>query len=248
MSAALELAVRASLGWYEEIFAVHEIPTRTEDGLWSSLGDPPRWHSAAKTLSPEVSVDRVLRAVEAFDDCSVADSYGALDLAEAGFRPLFEAQWLFRPPPATPSRSRPEGWSVVSDEGDLSAWNAAHDTTGVLIPPLLGRPASTILMRRSGQDPVGGAVLHQVGDVVEVSNVWATGDEGRHVASVVDCAAALFPHRALTGYAHGSELRLFERLGFRLLGPQVVWARQGGSTRARPPGRSRSGRGRLGRG
>ncbi len=84
----LGVAVRASLAWYEDVFRVNGIPTRVEDGVWSALGDRPRWHCAAKTLRPDVRAGRVVRAVDDFDQCSVADSYATLDLGPAGFQRL----------------------------------------------------------------------------------------------------------------------------------------------------------------
>jgi hypothetical protein len=60
----LRAAVDASLRWYDDVFALHRIPTRSEHGLWSALGPPPPWHSAAKTVEPGVDAGRVARAVE----------------------------------------------------------------------------------------------------------------------------------------------------------------------------------------
>jgi len=41
-------------------------------GLWSAIAEPPRWHSVAKTLQPDVPTARVLDAVAPFARCSVA--------------------------------------------------------------------------------------------------------------------------------------------------------------------------------
>ena len=90
--------MRASLQWYEDVFALHGIPTAVDDGLWRALAEPPRWHSAAKTLRPDVSVEQVVEAVAGFGPCSVADSYGTLDLTGVGFERLFTASWLHRAP------------------------------------------------------------------------------------------------------------------------------------------------------
>ena len=65
MDPRLRAAVDASRHWYDDVFALHGIPVRVDDGLWSALGPPPRWHSAAKTLVPGIDTERVVRAVEA---------------------------------------------------------------------------------------------------------------------------------------------------------------------------------------
>ncbi|WP_377644918.1 hypothetical protein [Oryzobacter terrae] len=219
-----EAAVRASLHWYEDVFALHGIPTTVADGLWRALGEPPRWHSAAKTLRPDVSVDQVRDAVAGFGHCSVADSYGTLDLGGAGFERLFTASWLHLEP-LSEHGGWPPGWGTVDDEGELERWNDAFDTSGVLLPSMLGHPRFTVLACRAGGALVGGAVLHRTGEFVELSNCWAVGDGGEDIASMVACAGILFPQRPLVGYARGEELDRWCASGFRRTGPQVVWVR-----------------------
>jgi hypothetical protein len=221
----LDAAVQASLAWYEDIFSIHGIPTRCEGGLWSALGDPPRWHSAAKTLQPNVPAVHVLRAVDQFENCSVADSYATLDLAGNGFRELFRATWLHRPASLSPARSLPDGWSVVTDADELAAWNTAQDTTGVLIPALLEHPRFTFLVRRASEELVAGAVLHRVDDVVELSNTWAKGDEADEIPSMLACADTLYPQLAVVGYSSNDTVSAFTDAGFDAIAPHVVWVR-----------------------
>lgn len=219
-----EAAVRASLQWYEDVLALHGIPTAVDDALWRALAEPPRWHSAAKTLRPDAPVEQVVEAVSAFGPCSVADSYGTLDLTGVGFERLFTASWLHRAPlPA--DAEWPPGWGVVEEEAELDRWNDAFDTTGVLLPSVLTHPGFTVLACRGGDRLLGGAVLHVAGEVVELSNCWAEGDLPEDVAAMVACAAALHPGRPLVGYARGDELQRWEAAGFDRTGPQVVWVR-----------------------
>jgi hypothetical protein len=166
--------VDASLQWYDDVFAVHGIPTLLAGGLWCAKGEPPRWHSAAKTLDPTVPTDRVLLAVEQFEHCSVADSFGTLDPSAAGFELLFEATWVHRTPLVKPTGQMPGGWSVVTEPDELRSWNALHDTTGVLVPSLLAHPRFTFLARHEDGVLTGGAVLHDCrGEIVGLSNTWA---------------------------------------------------------------------------
>ena len=222
----LDIAVRASLAWYEDVFRVHRIPTRYERGLWSALGEPPRWHSAAKTVHRDVPAERVLGAVEDFENCSVADSFGTLDLADHGFRLLFRATWLFRAAPVSPTPLWPDGWSVVSEDDELTAWNTAQDTTGVLVADLLRHPRFTFLVRRESQRLVAGAVLHRADDAVELSNTWTRGDEADEIHSMLRCAEVLYPDAPVVGYSRNETLRAYTGAGFSTLGPQVVWVRE----------------------
>ncbi len=221
----LDTAVRASAAWYEDVFRAHRIPTRREGGLWSALAEPPRWHSAAKTLHPEVPMAQVLDAVSAFERCSVADSFATLDLTDHGFQRLFRATWLHRPAANVTVPTWPDDWSVVSDDEELAAWNTAQDTTGVLVPALLHHPRFTFLVRRASGMPVAGAVLHRVDDVVELSNTWALGDESEEVGSMLGCAETLYPAAAMVGYWRDDALTPYTDAGFRAVGPHVVWVR-----------------------
>ncbi len=223
----LDVAVRASAAWYDDVFRAHGIPTRREGWLWSALAEPPRWHSAAKTLHPDVSTAQVVDAVARFESCSVADSFATLDLADHGFRPLFRATWLYRPAPLGPARAWPQGWTAVSDEEELAAWNAAQDTTGVLLPALLQHPRFTFLVRRSSGQLVAGAVLHRVDDAVELSNTWALGEEADEIGSMLGCADTLHPAVAVVGYWRDDTLAPYTDAGFQAVGPHVVWVREG---------------------
>ena len=221
----LQTAVRASLAWYEDVFDAHRIAMRCEDGLWSALAEPPRWHSTAKTLRPDVTTARVVDAVAPFARCSVADSYATLDLAGHGFQELFRATWLYRPAPAGPAPTWPQGWSVVSDDDELAAWNTEQDTTGVLLPALLRHPRFTFLVRRSSDTLVAGGVLHRVDEAVELSNTWALGEEPAEIRPMLDCADALNPGAAVVGYWRDDSLMPFTEAGFQAVGPHVVWLR-----------------------
>jgi hypothetical protein len=221
----LSVAVAASHGWYRDVFAVHEIPTRESDGLWSALGVPPRWHSAAKTLRPGVPVDRVVGAVRRFGDCSVADSFGDLPLHRLGFERLIDARWVFREPTRSSASGLAPGWSIVSDVDELGEWNTAHDTTGVLVAALLEHPRFSFLACHEGSRLVAGAVLHESGAVVELSNTWSTSGGDVDLAAVLRCVEALHPERAVVGYAQGDDLDESLANGFADVGPQVVWRR-----------------------
>lgn len=224
MEAEHEAGVRARLAWYEDVFAVHEIPTRSDDDMWWALTEPPPWHSAAKTLRSDVAAERVLCAMERFRHCSVADSYGTLDLAPAGFQRLFAATWLHREA-QSPAAGLPDGWRVVTEPDALVKWNEMHDYSGVLLPEFLEHPHFKVLAQRSSKDLVGGAVLHEAGAAVELSNAWAAGGAPEDVGAMVACAAVLHPGRPLVGDAHGDELGRWLAAGFRETGTHVVWLR-----------------------
>ena len=224
MDQRLRAAVDASRRWYDDVFALHGIPVRVDDGLWSALGPPPPWHSAVKTLEPGVETERVVGAVATFEHFSVADSFGDLAPERHGFELLIDARWLHREPVGETTDRLPEGWSVVDTVEELAEWATAHDYVGVLPPSVVDHPRFRILARRRAGALVGGAVAHDGGRAVGLSNTWgegtlATSDE------VLTAVAALHPGRPLTDFARGTELDAMVAAGFTALGPQRVWVR-----------------------
>jgi hypothetical protein len=224
MDPRLRAAVEASAHWYDDVFALHRIPVRVEDGLWISLGPPPPWHSTAKTLQPGVGADRVAEAVGGLARCTVADSWGDLTLAPYGFELLIEATWLLGRLRRTASHALPPGWSVVTDANDLAEWSAGHDYVGVLPSAVLGHPRFRILTCRRDGRIVGGAVVHDGGGAVGLFNTWGAGRVAES-EDVLRAASALHPGRNVTDYAEGHERAAMVSAGFTPLGPQRVWIR-----------------------
>ena len=224
MDPRLRAAVDASRHWYDDVFALHDIPVRVDDGLWSALAPPPPWHSAVKTLEPGIETARVVRAVEGLEHCAVADSFGDLEPDRHGFGLLIEARWVHRDPVGEAPDRLPGGWSVVDTVEELAEWVAAHDYADVLPSAVLDHPRFRILARRQDGALVGGAVTHDAGDVVGLSNGWGAGAVTAS-AEVLAALAALHPGRPVTDFAEGAELDAMVAAGFTALGPQRVWIR-----------------------
>lgn len=215
----LSLAVEASRAWYDDVFALHGVPTACDVFLWRALADPPPYHSVAKTLQPGVPASAVLAAVRGSG--SVADSFADLDLP--GFTVLFEATWVHHAGATT--GGVPGAWSVITTPETLAVWNRCHDYVGVLTAPVLDRPAFTVLGCFDGEDLVGGAVLHDGSRAVGLSNTWALPDRTLDWDELLAAAHAVHPGRALTDYASGEVLHSLLGAGFRAVGTQRVWAR-----------------------
>ena len=223
MDHRLATAVGASLAWYADVFALHGIATETTEGLWRTLGTPPPLHSAAKTLLPGVPTSRAVAAVAAYDVCSVADSFGDLDLGPHGFDVLIDATWLWHEP--LPPAALPDQWSHVSSEADLADWVDLHGTPGVFPQAVLGHPAFTVLARHDGTALTGGAVVHASEGAVTVAHVFAAPGRPVTVPEWLALAAALHPGRAVVDYAAGDALAEAREAGFTGVGRQAVWAR-----------------------
>jgi len=223
----LRAAVDTSVAWYDDVFALHGLRTRIEDGLWWAVEPPPPWHSSVKTTAPGVAIGRVLAAHE---HGGVADSFGDLDLRPHGFTVLIDATWVHHPPLEEPPSGLPAGWTVVRDRELLAEWNQAHDYAGVLLPEVLDGPAFTVLARHSRGSLVGGAVVHRGDrrhDVAGLSNIWsADGSEIDH-GELLEVLGALRPGAGVVDYAWGHDLDAMVAAGYAPLGPQRVWLREG---------------------
>lgn len=218
-------AVEASRHWYDRIFDLHGIPVRSDDRLWTALGDPPPWHSVVKTLSRDVDAPAVLVAMERHPHGSVADSYGVLDLDEHGFDLLIDSTWVHHVGVADPMW--PPGWFIVDHPDLLAEWCRRHDYLGVLPAEVLADPEFFVLARVEDEKPVAGAVLHSAGDIAGMSNLWSSGEpmDPAAVGELLACAGVLHPGRPVTDYAYGAELEVFLASGFTPAGSQRVWAR-----------------------
>ncbi len=224
MDPRLRTAVEASRRWYDDVFGLHGTPVHVERGLWTALGPPPPFHSAAKTLMPGVDAVRAVRAVDAFEHCAVADSFGDLELDRYGFDLLIDATWVHRAPSPHPTTQLPTGWSVVDTPQSLAEWSVAHDYVDVLPPAVLQHPRFTILACHRDGRMVGGGVTHQGDGDVGVSNAWGVGSAAAS-GDLLAAASALHPGRAFTDYDEGAELDALLAAGFTALGPQRVWVR-----------------------
>ena len=225
MDARLRSAVDASVGWYDDLCALHGVGSTLTDGLWSALGPPPPLHSDAVVVEPEVSADAVLARLDGRDRCGVKDSFATMDLSGEGMSLLFSATWIHRE--AGPDR-RPgacAAWLPVTGAGELAEWTARHDTRDVLLPPLLRRAHFRILARRAGGRIVAGAVARLGSGVVDASNVYAVPGHRVDWAELAGAVGAFFPGRPLVGYERGDALAAAVDGGFAPVGDLRVWVR-----------------------
>ncbi|MFF5216968.1 hypothetical protein [Micromonospora sp. NPDC000442] len=215
----IHFAVRENATWCDLVCATHGRPGSLDTDAWSVSRRSPPLYPDAVTLRPGLDAD-LLRRIDAGPGASVKDSYADLDLAGHGFDVLFEAQWLHRPPGSPVGH---EALLPVTTAGDLMAWAHAHGGGSVFRPDLLTDPRVRILGLADGHGGwSGGAVLHDAGEVVGVSNVFARDAAPEQVWAGV-CAAGAGRH--LVGYEQDADLAPARRHGFRTIGPLRVWLR-----------------------
>lgn len=224
MDPRLRRAVDASIGWYEDIFALHGIGSGIVDGVWRSMGPPPPLHSDVVSVEPTATPDALGAALAGRASWGYKDAFADLPPPVPSADLLFEATWIHREAPAEPRRHAPAmPWRVVRTAPELARWNAGWDTDGVLLPGLLERGHVAILGRLDGDDMAAGAIARLGSGTVHLSNVHGT--EGRTVdwSELVVAVGLVFPGRDLVGYERGDDLEAAKSAGFAPVGPLRVW-------------------------
>ncbi|WP_432541615.1 hypothetical protein [Kineococcus sp. SYSU DK002] len=222
----LRTAVDASVGWYEDLCALHGVGSVLAQGVWSAVGTPPPLHSGVVVVEPGVRAGHVEERLTGGGGAGVKDSFATLDLSGAGLRPLFSATWIHRRPAAAPARTTDRGpWAPVRTAEQLAEWTALHDTAAVLLPGLLQRGHFAVLARRVDGRIVAGAVARLGSGAVDVSNTYAVEGHRLDWAELAGAVAALFPARPLVGYQRGTDLEAALAGGFEAVGDLRVWIR-----------------------
>lgn len=202
----------------------HLLPVEQSHGMLLTRSRPPAFYPNAVTTSASSVADQIpfltglARSTRSF---CVKDSFGALDLGSAGFRPLFEGRWLWR-------RGREdEGsgltWRKVESAEALEQWESRWSeesgrTRGVFRPALLDAPGVLVM---SGTDPraqlAGGGIAFAGGGVVGVTNLF--GDiNGLFSAALRETGMDL-----VVRYETGPRLLEALETGFSDAGGMRVW-------------------------
>ncbi|CAL9612828.1 hypothetical protein [Streptomyces sp. enrichment culture] len=222
-------AARNNAEWCAAMSRSHGVAGEFGLGAWTAPVRTPRYYPDAVTLVPEADPAALAARIDTITPgASVKDSFADLDLSGAGFRILFEAQWIHRPAGAAAVAPRP-AWDVAATPDALRAWELAWDNRGgntrLFRPGLLDDPDTFVLAGRSGDGRVvAGAVATRSDQVVGISNVFAS-DGGPNAAwpVVLDALHRLFPTLPVVGYEHGDGLAAAVRHGFEPVGPLRVW-------------------------
>lgn len=225
----LQAAARNNAEWCAAMSRSHGLSSEFGQHAWSAaVRTPPRYPDAV-TLVPGADASALLARIDTeAPGASVKDSFADLDLTQAGFHVLFDAQWIYRPAGAAVAAAD-LAWDVVADPRMLRAWALAWDAgegnADLFRPGLLDDPATFVLVGRRGDGHVVcGAVASRSDHVVGISNVFALeGGADAAWPGVVDVVHRLFPALPIAGYEHDDELNAALRHGFEPIGPLRIW-------------------------
>lgn len=235
------LAVHNNAVWCDTICRAHGHAGEFLAGIWINRHAAPPFYPNAVTLAADQAEDQLaaLRSLMAADipgAWAVKDSFAALDLAPLGFRPLFDATWLWRSgePILIDVASADRKWSRIESAAELAAWETAwrgepsdDPYARIFLPALLEDESIAILAAYHDEQIVAGAIANRTGQVVGLSNVFVpVQDAQRFRAGCVAAVQGHFPGLPLVGYESGAELAAFRALDFAELGPLRIWTRE----------------------
>ncbi len=214
------MAIDASVGWYEAVFATHDIGFHAADGMWIASGPAPALHSAMITLEPDVGADAIRERAPDPTWGGLKDSFASVDGHALGLQPLFGATWIHR---AAMVGARSDAWTVVTDPESLAEWNRRAGTEGVILPALLARRGISVLERREDGRPIGGAVIRAGAAAVECSNVHAIGGAAIDWHELAAVIGWLAPTRPIVGFERDGDLAAALDAGWQAVHPLRVW-------------------------
>jgi hypothetical protein len=225
--AILDAAVHNNADWCDAVCSAHGLRTDRDSAVWSSRSRTPPFYPDAVTLRRSASAEQVLDRIDTGPGCSVKDSFADLDLTAAGFRILFEAQWILL---ASPPADLEELWDLVRYPRELAewerAWGDSYEPAQLFRPSLLARAEVDFVAARREGHIVAGALMNRSATVVGLSNVFSPGEDAQRTwAAAIVTAAARNPGLPIVGYERGEDLAAALRHGFESLGPLRVWLR-----------------------
>jgi hypothetical protein len=218
-------AARNNAEWCDLFCRAHGIECVFEERRWYARTRTPPLYPDVVTLRPGLDVEEALAGVDRGRGCSVKDSFGDLDLDDAGFRVLFAAEWIVRPDPPAGGDS---SWRPVATDVELATWEAAWDDDPgeerFFPSSLLAEDAVAFLARYDTDGISTGALANRSTEVVGLSNVFAAGlDLDAAYADASAAAAAIWPGLPIVGYDHGDPLTAAHAAGFEHIGALRVW-------------------------
>ncbi len=239
-------AARNNAAWCDAVCCAHGGHGEFFDSHWLTRAPAPPYYpnlvTLAPPLAPAMAGVRALDQTGLLESWAVKDSFAVLPLGEAGFRLLFEAEWIVRPADSAQPRPRSLGtrWFRVQTESELSAWERAWGGSlgqpRIFLPALLYRSDIAILAALGeGGVITAGVVANRAENAVGLSNFFVhVSGRASLRAECIEATVDTFPGLPLVGYEAGQDLEESYALGFSSLGSLRVWVKETLRERPRP--------------
>ncbi|WP_424927538.1 hypothetical protein [Amaricoccus tamworthensis] len=219
------MAAGNNADWYAVMFRAHGLEHERMSFAFVGRDRPPPYYSNLTVLRPG-HANGIVRLVAELAQAhggkvGLKDSFCELDLEGNGFQTRFEASWIWREASA---RQMPDGWRVVKDAEDLSAWENAWKSAGspadrrMFPASLLDHPDVRFCVREDAGKIVSGCIANRSGDCIGLSNVFSTSEQDGYFSEAADAAFAFDESLPVVGYESGSDLDLAKAAGFETVG------------------------------
>jgi hypothetical protein len=236
------LAAANHADWCDSVAHANGVPTSRTGGLWWATEATPNGFPEAITLGAGLDSQDVLAALEHSPAAvSITDSFADLDFSYAGFRIVFDAEWIARPS-STAGRTPLLTWHTISSPAELNEWAGGHGKADALNASLLGLPDLYLLGAYRDDTLLGGAVANVSrgtagSSVVGISNVFALEVSLEVVwQDLVTLTGLSLPGLPLVGWEVGDNLLPALAARFDVVGALRVWRGLPQASKARTRG------------
>ncbi|CAN5546455.1 hypothetical protein BH10CHL1_BH10CHL1_26320 [soil metagenome] len=183
------LAAYNNAAWCDVICRAHGRPGQFSPELWiNHQATPPYYPNAVSLIGAEGCAVQVAQLAElvregSLEEWAVKDSFCTLDLAERGFRILFEAEWIYRSAtlPKPDFAMTDVQWRRIDQPFDLVMWEAAWagesidkfaTHQAIFMPLLLADLDIAFVAAYQAEQIIAGAIANRTQGVVGLSNVF----------------------------------------------------------------------------
>lgn len=239
MNGKRQKAIRNNNDLYREIFAAQNIESGNTDTIWYCLEKTPPLYSNLVTISENWQPDKIFGEIdrkfeiEKWDEWSIKDSFGLLNLNRYGFAKLFNAGWIYlEAEKFTPkSESRILRYEIVRSEDALARWKIAWDSDErlgkqIFSAKLLDNPRVFFVAGYDDKKIVSGCFVNRTGDVLGVSNFFSPEKDSVYWSEII---SFIFDTKGLldiVGYERTDLVKDLQALGFKSAGDLIVWLKR----------------------
>lgn len=234
-----QLAIRNNNDLYREICESQDTISVLSPTIWYSLEKTPPLYSNLVTVSEKWTPDDIFAEIDRkyeekkWEEWSVKDGFGALDLTEYGFVRLFEAQWIY----LEKLKFTPKGadknlnYRIIENERDLAKWRIAWDSDvklgeQIFSPKLLTNPRVFFVAGDDGRRIVSGCLVNQTDNVLGISNFFSPEDDIGYWSVIIRFIFDSITHTDIVGYEQKEVVEKLRLLGFEPAGDLTVWLKK----------------------
>lgn len=227
MNTHIDTAVLNNIIWCGIVSKTHGVGHHSKGHAWGLLSEAPPFYPDIITKSKYVTTQEVVDFIGDKHISSIKDSFSNLAMEPFGFKVLFDAEWIYHPP-VSDSESVETVWRVITNEEDLSRWNFAHGSEGIIRPKLLIRDDVKVFINEN-QDKISGFIANLGANAVGISNVFSTMETTNENlwADIAKVVSTEFPNIHMVGYEQDGDLTSALTYGWESLGSLRIWIRSG---------------------